>query len=261
MPLNPAYTSKTPGSDGLYAYSDEENAVWGELFERQITYLKTRACRAYLDGVDALGLTPDAVPQVTALNKRLTQLTGAGVVGVAAIIPQSEFSALLAARKFPVATFIRTREDMDYLEEPDIFHEVFGHAPMLTNDAFCQFLERFGTLALSLPKTHLKHLYRLFWFTVEFGMIREGGAVKAFGAGIMSSPAEAAFASSPEAKRIEFDLITVLRTGYRIDIVQPVYFVIDSFDQLVNVLGQDIEAAICEAETRGDLPPRFEVAA
>lgn len=261
MPLNPAYASKTPDSHGYYTYSSEEHAVWAELFGRQISYLEDHACRAYLDGVRALRLDAGKIPQVKELDARLATLTGAGVKGVEAIIAQSEFSTLLANRSFPVATFIRTREDMDYLKEPDIFHEVFGHAPMLTNDAFCQFLERFGRLALTLPKSHIKHLYRLFWFSVEFGMIREEGALKAFGAGIMSSPAEAKFACSKAAERIDFDLMTVLRTDYRIDIVQPVYFVIDSFEDLARVLDTDIDAAIGEAQRLGDLTPRFDAAA
>lgn len=261
MPLNPAYASKKPDSEGLYSYSAEEHAVWSELFQRQFDFLQSRACKAYLDGVKALRLRPDGVPQVKGLDARLARLTGAGVKGVAAIIPQQEFSTLLANRKFPVATFIRTREDMDYLEEPDIFHEVFGHTPMLTDEAFCKFLERFGTLALSLPKSQIKHLFRIFWFTVEFGMIRENGAVKAFGAGIMSSPSEAEFATSGKAELIDFDLMTVLRTPYRIDIVQPVYFVIDSFAQLASLLEQDIERAIANAIALGDLPAKFEAAA
>ncbi len=261
MPLNPNYTSKTPDANGLYRYSSDENAVWGELFERQIDYLRTRACRAYLDGVEKLKLTGDRVPQVKDLDARLAALTGAGVKGVDAIIPQDAFSTLLASRKFPVATFIRTRQDMEYLEEPDIFHEVFGHAPMLTNEAFCQFMERFGALALTLESAQIKHLFRLFWFTVEFGMIREDGKLKAFGAGIMSSPSEAAFAGSGKAQMLDFDLMTVLRTPYRIDIVQPVYFVIDSFEQLVACLDQDIAAAITQAKALGDRPALFEQAA
>lgn len=261
MPLNPAYASKTPDATGRYHYTDKEHAVWAELFARQIDTLKPFACRAYLDGLGALELTAEVVPQVKTIDERLAALTGAGVKGVEAIIPQAEFSTLLSNRRFPVATFIRSREDMDYLQEPDIFHEVFGHTPMLTNEAFCQFLERFGALALSLPKSHIKQLYRIFWFTVEFGMIHEDGALKAFGAGIMSSPSEAAFAQSGEAEMLAFDLMTVLRTDYRIDIVQPVYFVIDSFEQLAGILDADIEAAIDAAKRLGNLPPRFKAAA
>lgn len=261
MPLNPTYESKTSDASGDYSYTSEEHAVWGELFERQFAALKPHASRAYLDGQAALGLTKDAVPQVRDLDARLNEITGAGVKGVAALIPQEEFSTLLSERRFPVATFIRRREDMDYLEEPDIFHEVFGHAPMLTDEAFCQFMEKFGHLALTLNEDLLPHLFRLFWFTVEFGLIREGGARKVFGAGIISSPSELAHAVSHAAEVVPFDMETVLRTDYRIDIVQPVYFEIESFEQLASVIETDIEAAIRKAMAKGDLPVKFETAA
>jgi phenylalanine-4-hydroxylase len=198
---------------------------------------------------------------VADLDARLGEMTGAGLTPVAALIPQKDFSTLLSQRRFPIATFIRRRQEIDYLEEPDIFHEIFGHASMLTDEAFCQFLERFGTLALSLPKAQLRQLFRLFWFTVEFGLIREEGALKAFGAGIMSSPTEAKAACKGNALRKPFDLAEVLRTPYRIDIVQLVYFIIDSFEQLVACLDRDISAQITQAKQMGDLPALFDQAA
>lgn len=258
MPLNPSYESKTPDAEGLYLYSSEEHAVWGELFERQYAALKPYAAHAYLDGIEALGLDAKFVPQVKELNVRLDQISGAGVKGVAALIPQEDFSTLLSERRFPVATFIRRREDIDYLEEPDIFHEIFGHAPMLTDEAFCQFMERFGRLALSLDEDLLPHLFRLFWFTVEFGLIREDGQKKVFGAGIISSPSELSHVLSGQAEVVPFDLETVLRTNYRIDIVQPVYFEIESFEQLAAVIETGIESAIRTAIAKGDLPAKFE---
>jgi phenylalanine-4-hydroxylase len=252
------YCSKTPGTDGVYRYDAEETAVWGELFTRQMIALEGFACRAYLDGQAKLGFTPDAVPQVAEIDARLKALTGAGVEPVAALIPQDEFSTLLKNRRFPVATFLRRREHIDYIEEPDIVHEVFGHCPMLTNAEVCTFFAKFGTLALTLPKPDLPHLFRLFWFTVEFGLIREDGRVKAFGAGIMSSPSETRHASGNEADILPFDLMTILRTPYRIDIVQPVYFALDSFEELAASLDQDIPASIAAARRAGDLPARFE---
>lgn len=261
MPLNPAYESKIADARGNFTYDADETAVWGELFERQFAALQPHAARAYLNGLHALGLNGDGVPQVRDLNARLNAISGAGVKGVAALIPQEAFSTLLSERRFPVATFIRRREDMDYLEEPDIFHEVFGHAPMLTDDAFCRFLERFGRLALSLDEAVLPHLFRLFWFTVEFGLIREAGARKVFGAGIISSPSELRHAVSERAEVVAFDLETVLRTDYRIDIVQPVYFEIESFEQLAQSIECDMEAAIRAAIAKGDLPVKFERAA
>lgn len=256
-----AYASKTPDAAGRYHYSETETAVWRQLFDRQYEFLQDHACRAFLDGLDTLGIGAKAIPQVVDVDARLGALTGAGVKGVAALIPKDEFSTLLSERRFPVATFIRRPEHLDYIEEPDVFHEVFGHAPMLTDPDFCRFLEAFGTLALTLGEDRQERLFRLFWFTVEFGLIREGGRLKAFGAVICSSPSEARHALLGDARREPFDLMTVLRTPYRIDIVQPVYFVIDSFAQLATTLESDMAGSIDAAAVMGDLPASFDAAA
>ena len=261
MSKTSTYTSKIPGPDGRIAYDAEETAVWRELFIRQMERLQGFACDAYLDGQAKLGFSADAIPQVSDISARLGDLTGAGVEPVAAIIPQAQFSGLLRDRKFPVATFIRRREHIDYIEEPDIFHEVFGHCPMLTDRHVCDFFERFGTLALSVDKRHIKRLFRMFWFSVEFGLIREDGQLKAFGAGIMSSPSEADHAAKGAAEVLDFDPLTVLRTPYRIDILQPVYFVIDSFEALAATLDNDIPALLDKAEAMGDFPPLYDQAA
>ena len=256
-----AYVSKIADAAGRFDYSAEENAVWGELFTRQTQFLKGRIAPAFLEGMAKLGLAAQAVPQIVDVDTRLAELTGAGVVGVPAIIPPSQFFDLLAERKFPVATFLRRREDIDYIEEPDIFHEVFGHCPMLTDPDFAAFIERFGRKAAALGKAYSWRLFRLFWFTVEFGMIRTEAGLRGYGAGIASSPAEAAHATGGAAEMLDFDLLTVFRTPYRIDIVQPVYFVIDSFAQLAAALDADVGALIDEAKRLGDLPARFEKAA
>lgn len=256
-----SYASKTPDATGRFHYSAEENAVWATLFDRQIDFLRGRATPEYFAGVKALGLTRDHVPQVTEIDARLTTLTGAGVDGVPAIIPPAQFFNLLSCRRFPVATFLRRREDMNYIEEPDIFHEVFGHCPLLTNPAYCDFIERFGKIAVGLGKGYSWRLFRLFWFTVEFGMIRTKDGLRAYGAGIVSSPSEAAHATGGGAEMRDFDLMEVLRTPYRIDILQPLYFVIDSFDDLVKALDTDLGAAIDRAKELGDLPARFSEAA
>ena len=261
MPKSTTYASKTPGPDGRFHYDAEETDIWRTLYSRQMATLGDFACDAYLEGQAQLGFTPDAVPQVADIDARLNELTGAGVQPVAALIPQAEFSTLLKNRRFPVATFIRRREQLDYIEEPDIFHEVFGHCPMLAHPDFCRFMERFGDLALSLPKSTIKRLYRLWWFTVEFGMIMEDGRMKAFGAGIMSSPSEAAHAASGDAEILPFDLLTIFRTDYRIDILQPVYFAIESFEQLASSLDEDIAGLLQRAAELGDLPDRFPKAA
>ena len=256
-----AYVSKIANPQGRFDYTAEENAVWGELFTRQMRFLEGRIAPAFLQGVAKLGLDAAAVPQVVDVDARLARLTGAGVVGVPALIPPSQFFDLLSRRKFPVATFLRRREDIDYIEEPDIFHEVFGHCPMLTDPDFTAFVERFGRKAAALGKAYSWRLFRLFWFTVEFGMIRTADGLRGYGAGIASSPAEAAHATGGGAEMLDFDLLTVFRTPYRIDIVQPVYFVIDSLAQLAEALEADVGALIDEAKRLGDLPARFEKAA
>lgn len=256
-----AYASKNPDALGRYHYDAEETAVWGELFIRQMRFLDGRAAPVWFDGVEKLGLTRDAVPQIADLDATLARLTGAGVEGVPAIIPPSQFFALLARRKFPVATFLRRREHMDYIEEPDLFHEVFGHCPPLTDPAYCGFIERFGQIAQSLGKGYSWPLFRLFWFTVEFGMIETSEGMRAYGAGIVSSPAEAAHATGGGAEIRPFELTEVLRTPYRIDIVQPVYFAISSFSDLTAAISGDLKSAIDQARAKGDLPPRYDTAA
>lgn len=261
MPLSTDYASKSPDAQGRFHYTSDENSVWRDLYDRQMNVLPDHACAAFLKGLDALELTRDHVPQVAEVNARLSHLTGAGAKPVDALIPQDDFSRLLQARTFPVATFIRRREHFDYIEEPDIFHECFGHCPMLTDEAFCTFMERFGALALTLDPRWSERLFRLFWFSVEFGLIRENAQSKAFGAGIISSPEELANVAFGTPDIRPFDLLEVLRTPYRIDIVQPVYFEIESFAALAALLDQDIEALLEKAKALGDLPPRFEAAA
>ena len=260
MPKDTTYTALLPDADGLYPYSAEDDATWKTLFDRQMAFLPGKVAPEYLEGVAALGLTGDKTPQVRDIDARLMVLNGAGAVGVPALIPPTQFFTLLSERKFPVATFLRRPEHLDYIEEPDLFHEVFGHCPMLTNKSFADFIEGFGQRALSLPKSCRWHMFRLFWFTVEFGLIRSDAGLRAFGAGIVSSPAEAANALSNVPKVVDFDLLEVLRTPYRIDIVQPIYFAIDSFDALAACLDAEFEAVIAQAQALGDHPPLYDPA-
>lgn len=254
------YQSKHPDDHGLYSYDAEDAAVWALLFDRQMAGLQDVATPAFFDGVAQLGLRGGAVPQVSQLSQRLQSLSGASATGVPAIIPPKQFFTLLSNGSFPVATFLRRRAHIDYIEEPDLFHEVFGHLPLLTQRPFAGFVRTFGKIALSLPKGSNWHMFRLFWFTVEFGMIQTRTGLRAYGAGILSSPSEAANAMSGQAKMQPFDLLTVLRTPYRIDIVQPLYFVIQDFDQLVQSLRCDIPALVEQAKHLGDLPPLYELA-
>jgi len=255
------YASKFADENGQFSYSAEENAVWGELFEDQISFLKSKMCPEFFQGVKALNLDRSHVPQISEVSEALMDVSNFGVEGVPAIIPPSKFFDLLSRRKFPVATFIRTREDMKYIEEPDIFHEVFGHCPMLTDPDFADFVEKFGKLAVKLGKSYSWRLFRLFWFTVEFGMIKTPDGLRGYGAGVASSPSEAEFATGSDAEILDFDVMTILRTSYRIDIVQPVYFAIDDFAQLSASLDQDIAKLIDRAKELGDLPARYEKAA
>jgi phenylalanine-4-hydroxylase len=253
-----AYVSKTPGPDGLIAYTDEENGVWRDLFARQMRLLEGRVVPAFLEGVEKLALPHDRVPQLAHVDAALQKISGFGVASVPALISPKRFFTLLSDRRFPAATFIRRREDFDYIEEPDVFHELFGHCPLLTIRDYADYLQRYGQIALSLPEKHLWRLQRLFWFTVEFGLIRKPDGIKIYGAGIVSSAKETPWAlEEPSVKRESFDLVTVLRTPYRIDILQPLYYVIESYEQLLHVIDQDLPAAIEEAKRLGALEPLF----
>ena len=258
MPKDTTYTALTPDADGRYPYSATDDATWGTLFARQMAFLPGKVAPEYLTGVDRLGLNGEKTPQVIEIDAKLRDISGAGAEGVPAIIPPTQFFTLLSKRKFPVATFLRRPEHMDYIEEPDLFHEVFGHCPMLTNSAFADFVQGFGERALTMDKADRWYMFRLFWFTVEFGMIRTGEGLRAYGAGIASSPAEAAHALGPDAHITDFDLLDIFRTPYRIDIVQPLYFAINSFDDLAACLQSDVQAIIAEAKHLGDHAPLFE---
>ena len=259
MTKQSSYTAKLPGPDGLYAYDGEEDAIWGELYERQMKLLAGMACTEYFDGIETLGLRPDKVPQLVDIDRRLGETTGFGVEGVPALIPPSRFYELLSQGKFPLATFLRRREHIDYIEEPDLFHEVFGHCPLLTNQSYANFVRRFGETAVRLGKGFSWHMFRIFWFTVEFGLINTPNGRRCYGAGIVSSPSEAKAAMAGTSCEFRpFDLMSVLRTPYRIDIVQPVYYVIDSFADLAAIIEQDIEAMITRAKSLGDFAPTFE---
>lgn len=261
MPKDSTYSSKRPDARGIYSYDAEEDSVWNTLFTRQMANLRGKVTPAFLDGVETLCLSAPHVPQIAEIDARLARLTGAGVEGVPAIIPPSRFFDLLSQRRFPVATFLRRRAHLDYIKEPDLFHEVFGHCPLLTHHAYADFIEGFGKKAKALGKDYSWHLFRLFWFTVEFGMIRHGDGYLAYGAGIVSSPSETAHATGSDARIEPFDITRILRTPYRIDIVQPVYFAIDSFEQLAATLEGDWRAEIDAARAAGDLPALFEQAA
>ena len=218
------------------AFTANEHAMWDRLFARQSDMLPGRASEAFLRGIDVLRLEKPGIPDYRELNARLMAATGWQVVAVPGLVPDDVFFDHLANRRFPAGNFIRTPEQLDYLQEPDVFHDVFGHVPMLADPVFADYMVAYGEGGLrSLKFDALKQLARLYWYTVEFGLIREAGGLRIYGAGIVSSFAESVFAlDSDSPNRIGFDLARVMRTDYRIDDFQQNYFVIESLDQLLD---------------------------
>ena len=218
------------------AFTADEHAMWDRLFARQSEMLPGRAADAFLRGIDVLRLEKPGIPDYRELNARLMAATGWQVIAVPGLVPDDVFFDHLANRRFPAGNFIRTPQQLDYLQEPDVFHDVFGHVPMLADPVFADYMVAYGEGGLrSLKFDALKQLARLYWYTVEFGLIREAGGLRIYGAGIVSSFAESVFAlDSDSPNRIGFDLARVMRTDYRIDDFQQNYFVIDSLDQLLD---------------------------
>ncbi|CDX19143.1 Phenylalanine-4-hydroxylase [Mesorhizobium plurifarium] len=217
-----------------YDYSAEEQAVWRTLCDRQTKLTKKLAHHSYLDGVAALGLL-DRIPDFDAVSEKLTRLTGWEIVAVPGLIPAGPFFDHLANRRFPVTNWLRTNKELDYIVEPDMFHDFFGHVPILTQPVFADFMQMYGEKAedvIALGGDEM--ITRLYWYSAEYGLIQEPGQpVKAFGAGLMSSFTELQFAvESKDAHHVPFDLETVMRTGYEIDKFQRAYFVLPSFDAL-----------------------------
>jgi len=216
---------------GTYAAAD--HATWRRLYARQAALAERHACRPFLDGLarlDAAG----GIPDLAAASRRLERLTGWNLVAVPGFIPHGAFYAHLAARRFPVTTWIRRPEELDYLVEPDIFHDFFGHVPLLSDPVFADFMQAYGRLGVAgADALGVDALSRLYWFTVEFGLVRAGAGLQVFGAGLLSSAAEIRRAvESPEPERIPFALDRVIATPFSIDGFQPRYFVIDDFAQV-----------------------------
>jgi phenylalanine-4-hydroxylase len=253
------YASKHPDENGLISYTEDENRIWAELYARQMEMLPNRACSAYLENLQKLDLPKDRVPQLPEVSEVLRDCTGWEVAPVPALIPFTEFFALLADRKFPAATFIRGREEMDYLQEPDIFHEIFGHCPLLLDKGFAAFSHAYGKAGAAARKEDHAMLARLYWFTVEFGLIhRPGKALRAYGAGLCSSIGEVQYALESDVPiRKPFDPIDALRTPYRIDIFQTVYFIIQSSDELYDLAQRDLLDLVVQARKLGMHAPTF----
>lgn len=215
-------------------YSADDDAVWNDLFARQLEILPGRACSAFFHGLDRLDLGRGGVPDFARLSGELGALTGWSVVPVPMLIPDHVFFWHLANRRFPAGNFIRSRATFDYIQEPDVFHDVFGHVPMLTDPVFADYMQEYGRAGWkAMQYNRLKSLGALYWYTVEFGLMREGGDLRIYGAGILSGPREAVFALEGQSpNRIMLNVDRVMRTDYVIDDLQPTYFVIESFADL-----------------------------
>lgn len=218
-------------------YTAEEHATWDTLFARQAKLLPGRASDAWLRGLDVLKLSKPGIPDFAELSDRLMDLTGWQVVAVPGLVPDDVFFDHMANRRFVAGNFIRRPDQLDYLQEPDVFHDVFGHVPMLADPVFADYLEAYGRGGRrAMQHDALKYLGRLYWYTVEFGLIAEPEGMRIYGSGIVSSYAESRFAlDDPSPHRLKFDLARVMRTDYRIDDFQQNYFVIPSFDELLRV--------------------------
>jgi len=219
-------------------YTAEDAQVWSILFERQMTLLPTKASVEFLDGVQKVGFEQKRIPNFDEVNRRLRRLTGWELCAVPGIVPNEHFFELLASKKFPATTWLRKMSQLNYLEEPDMFHDVFGHVPLLSNPEFCGFLEGLSRIALSrLHDANLiERISRMYWFTVEFGLILEADALRIYGAGILSSIGETEFCLSAMPSRMAFHVNQILSSPYIIDKFQEKYFVIRSFADLSSSL-------------------------
>jgi len=238
-------------------YTAEEHATWDTLFARQAKLLPGRASNAWLKGLDVLRLDKPGVPDFAELSERLMKLTGWQVVAVPGLVPDDVFFDHMANRRFVAGNFIRRPDQLDYLEEPDVFHDVFGHVPMLADPVFADYLEAYGRGGQrALGMDALKYLGRLYWYTVEFGLIAEPEGLRIYGSGIVSSFSESRFAlDDPSPNRIKLDLARVMRTEYRIDDFQQNYFVIPSFDELLRLTVEtDFAPLYDELKALPDIP-------
>jgi phenylalanine-4-hydroxylase len=239
------------------SYTAEEHDRWDRLYRRAEATLRNRACEEFSAALHSLQLSERGIPDMRRLSSRLEKLTGWRVVPVTDLVPDDIFFNHLANRRFPAGAFIRPEEQLDYIEEPDIFHDVFGHVPLLANPVYADYMQAYGrggARALSLGR--LANLARLYWYTVEFGLIRGKQGLRIFGAGIMSSTSESVFSlESDSPHRVAFDLERVMRTKYIIDDFQKIYFVIDSFESLLAKCNEDFGPLYARLAGAPDIEP------
>jgi phenylalanine-4-hydroxylase len=240
------------------SYTHQEHAVWDRLYARQTEMLQDRACAAFRQGVEHLRLSDKGIPNFEELSERLSKRTGWRVVAVPGLVPDDVFFEHLANRRFVAGRFIRKPEQLDYLQEPDVFHDLFGHVPLLSNPVFADYMQAYGEGGLkALRLNALEKLARLYWYTVEFGLIAEPEGLRLYGAGILSSFGESQFALEDfSPNRLRFNLMRVMRTHYRIDDYQQSYFVIDDFGELLHqTRDADFTPLYRELEKLPDLAP------
>lgn len=257
-----AASAAAPSADwtidqGWERYSAAEHALWKQLFERQTRMLGTRACAAFVSGMQSLPMGADKIPDFRRLNEVLMRHTGWQVVAVPGLVPDEVFFNHLANRRFPAGNFLRTPENIDYLSEPDVFHDVFGHVPMLMHPALADYMQAYGVGGLRAQKLGmLANLSRVYWYTVEFGLLEQAGALRLYGSGIASSFRESVFClDDPSPNRIRFDLERVMRTRYRIDDFQETYFVIRDLDELLELARVDFLPAYERVRGQAEVEP------
>ena len=240
------------------SYSAEDHATWATLFQRQRDILKGRACDEFIDNQERFGMSAEQIPRFEELNEVLAKTTGWELIGVEGLLPELTFFDHLANRRFPVTWWIRRPEQIDYIAEPDMFHDLFGHVPLLLNPVFADYMQAYGrggVKAHGVSAEALVNLTRLYWYTVEFGLIRQRGELRIYGSGIVSSKGESIHSlESASPNRIGFDLKRIMRTRYRIDTYQKTYFVIDSFEQLIDATRPDFVPIYAELAALDSYP-------
>jgi len=238
-------------------YTPAEHGIWRTLFERQARLLPGRAADEYVAGLEGFGMAADGIPDFRRLNDVVEPVTGWRIVAVPGLVPDDVFFDHLANKRFPSTCFIRTPEELDYIQEPDVFHDVFGHVPLLLNPVFADFMQAYGRAGLAaLGAGALHRLARLYWYTVEFGLIATADGLRIYGAGIVSSPAETVFSlESPSPNRVGFELERLMRIDYRIDDFQETYFVIDDYATLFAALDRDLRGVYPRVALKRDLAP------
>lgn len=254
VPVYATGVVEQPWSD----YSSTDHAVWAQLYARQREVLPGRACDEFLAAMAAMQMDSEKIPRFDELNEHLWRATRWRLVAVEGLLPEETFFGHLAAREFPVTWWIRSPEQLDYLSEPDLFHDLFGHVPLLMNPVFAEYMRAYGLgglKAVGQGEAALQHLARLYWYTVEFGLIRSAQGLRIYGSGILSSAGESRFClESDVPNRIEFNMERVMRTRYRIDSFQRSYFVIDSFEQLFEATRPDFTPIYQRLRQCEDLP-------